>query len=169
MLHLKKEKFTYRNVQKKNEKRPNYEYYESDKCFIDFLESEDVFENQFFIKDSATGIITSHPIFDAKEFYGKVRCGLMHEARTKEDWLISAAEPNKNDLTKFLFYNESEKTKKINRTILQKQLETYFNSYIKKLSTESKEGQDLRRLLARKLDHLYDIKPDLSFDWWKDE
>ncbi|HEX8015230.1 MAG TPA: hypothetical protein VF465_08340, partial [Flavobacterium sp.] len=147
----------------------NYEYYESDKCFIDFLESEEVFENQFFIKDSATGTITSHPIFNAKEFYGKVRCGLMHEARTKEDWLISAAEPDKNDVTKFLFYNESDKTKKINRTILQKQLETYFDSYIKKLAIENKDGQDLRRLLARKLDHLYDFQAELSFDWWKEE
>ena len=154
---------------KKDEKRPTYEYYDSDKCFVEFLESEDVFENQFFIKDKETNIITSHPIFDAKEFYGKVRCGLMHEARTKEDWLISAAEPEKYDVTKFLFYNESDKTKKINRTILQKQLEKYFSSYIIKLSIEDVEGQSLRRLLARKLDHLYDVPAELSFDWWKEE
>jgi len=154
---------------KKDEKRPTYEYYDSDKCFVEFLESEDVFENQFFIKDRETNIITAHPIFDAKEFYGKVRCGLMHEARTKEDWLISAAEPEKDDVAKFLFYDQSDKTKKINRTILQKQLEKYFSSYIKKLSIEDNEGQSLRRLLARKLDHLYDVPAELSFDWWKEE
>ena len=93
----------------------------------------------------------------------------MHEARTKEDWLISAAVPEKDDVTKFLFYNESNKTKKINRTILQKQLEKYFSSYIIKLSIEDVEGQSLRRLLARKLDHLYDVPAELSFDWWKEQ
>jgi hypothetical protein len=154
------------NRPKKKEIRPKYEYYNSDDCFIKFLETEEIFENIFYIKDEVTGEKKPNPVFSAKEFYGKVRCGLMHEARTKEDWLITASYSKKFTETIFIVKNE-DNTKSINRTILNKRLKTYFEEiYLTELKAESPEGSKLRRLFARKLDHLHDIKCDLKYDWW---
>lgn len=154
---------------KRKEYRPKHEYFYSDQCFIEFLETEDIFENQFFIKDPLTGLKIQHSIFKAKDFYSKVRCGLMHEARTKEEWIITAAEIDNVSLAKFLIYDEIHKTKKINRTVLQERLRSYFeDKYIKELRKNDTNGKKLRRFLARKLDHLYDISPDKKFEWWKD-
>lgn len=153
------------NKPRRNEIRPSYEYHYSDDCFIKFLETEDIFENHFYIKDKDTGEKIPNPLYNAKEFYGKVRCGLMHEARTKEDWLITAAKSRSDD--NFIIYNPADRTKKINRTILQRKLKTYFEgTYIRELAEENENGNKLRRLFARKLDHLYDIPSDNEFDWW---
>jgi hypothetical protein len=155
---------------KRKEFRPKYEYFYSDQCFIEFLETEEIFEDHFYIKDTDSGKKLPHPIFKAKDFYSKVRCGLMHEARTKEDWLITAADNDNTKPPKFISYNEQDKTKKINRTILQERLRSYFeDKYLKELTENDFNGKKLRRLLARKLDHLYDIPKDKTFDWWKDK
>jgi hypothetical protein len=155
---------------RKNEVRPKYEYYDSDSCFVEFLQTEEIFEDHFYIKDKTTGERKPNPICNAKEFYGKVRCGLMHEARTKEDWLITAADTDTSAPNKFITYNQKDKTKKVNRTILQERLKTYFEkTYLKGLAEKNENGKRLRRLLARKLDHLHDIPSDKTFDWWKDK
>jgi hypothetical protein len=54
---------------------------------------------------------------------------------------------------------------------LQKALKYYFETYKKNLAKPPKKYNDLRKFLARKLDHLFDIdKSDKeNFDWWKHE
>ena len=77
---------------------PEYEYKDSTKYFIKFLKNESLFENHFFIV-RPNGMKHGNQPYDADDFYSNVRCGLMHEARTKKDWLITAKKqpvtPNK--------------------------------------------------------------------------
>lgn len=62
----------------KNGKPPlnRFEYSNSSKIFVDFLESNEPFKSMF----SKAGT--------ALDFYKSVRCGLLHEARTKGRWKI---------------------------------------------------------------------------------
>lgn len=152
----------------KNKNGLKYEYKDSSSCFIDFLNSENIFENNFFRLNKNNDIEKNSP-FSAKDFYSKVRCGLLHEGRTKKEWLITTS--NKNGFSNDIFIIENnDKTKSINRNILQKKLEFYFkNVYIEQLKENNIEGAKMRRFFGRKLDHLHDIKRDVNFDWWKDK
>lgn len=95
----------------------------------------------------------------------------MHEARTKNEWLINARKHYSG--TEKIFINSttngSETKIRIDRTILNKRLRDYFDQYINELKEENNEGKKLRRFLARKLDHQYDIPRDMNFEWWKDK
>ena len=103
------------------------------------------------------------------EFYDCVRCGLIHEARTKKDWLITAKKQTISPNKIFIEIN-AENNKEIHRTNLHFALKEYFdNTYISELKQKNEEGKKLRRFLARKLDHLHDINRDITYDWWKDK
>jgi len=58
-----------------------HEYSDSQRLFVDFLRKRQPFANDF----------TTRKI--ALDFYVGVRCGLLHEARTKNGWLIRADGP----------------------------------------------------------------------------
>ena len=55
-----------------------HEYSNSKDLFVSFLKTRDPFSNDFNGKND--------PL--AQDFYEGVRCGLLHEARTKNDWTI---------------------------------------------------------------------------------
>jgi hypothetical protein len=156
------------NYQKPQKNGLKYEYKSSSECFIDFLLSEEIFENHFFKKDK-DGNITPDVPFDTKHFYDRVRCGLMHEGRTKKDWLITAAKKDIVSPTNFIFHDKATGSKSVNRTILQNRLKYYFKeNYLTELKSGGAKGATLRRFFARKLDHLYDIDRDTLYDWWLD-
>lgn len=69
----------YRYVRDPSQLGP-YEYSSSSGVFVNFLTKRLPFANQF-----------SSDV--AKDFYGNVRCGLLHEARTKGGWRIWATDP----------------------------------------------------------------------------
>jgi hypothetical protein len=146
----------------------DYEYKGADECFIRFLHSETIFENHFFtvVQDAPT---QPNKPFSANDFYNKVRCGLMHEARTKGEWLINAKPFYKGNGSVFITANNENDTISVDRTILNNLLEKYFKRYLIELSESNDNGIQLRRLFGRKLDHLYDIPRDAEkFDWWED-
>src|SRR5882672_2343334 len=60
----------------------NYIYNDSRKIFVEFLHTSLIFKDNFYQIDDA-GTKTKDNPFNADDFYTKVRCGLMHEARTK--------------------------------------------------------------------------------------
>lgn len=66
----------------RNKERPlcQFEYSNSSDMFVDFLEGNEPFKSMF----SKAGT--------AREFYTSVRCGLLHEARTKGLWRIQVCE-----------------------------------------------------------------------------
>lgn len=158
------------NYQKGNRGVPiyDYEYKGADECFIRFLQSEEIFENHFYRVVPGLPNQVNQP-FSANDFYNKVRCGLMHEARTKGEWLINARLFYEKDKTIFITANIENNTISVDRTILNKLLEKYFKSYLIELSESNNNANQLRRLFGRKLDHLYDIPRDAeNVDWWED-
>jgi len=145
--------------------QPLYEYKMADHCFINFLQTETIFENHFFKFINGQKILNDP--FSAKEFYNSVRCGLMHEARTKGNWIINAKKTYIGD--ERIFITEVNGTIRVDRTILNKLLTEYLESYLLGLTSQNQDGDNLRRLFARKLDHFYDILPDPTlYDWWED-
>lgn len=145
-----------------------YEYSSSSSCFVEFLQTEEIFKNHFFVIDN-NGIKQPNQPFNANQFYDRVRCGLMHEARTKQDWLITSAIKDVSKPNQFITENTAENTKSVNRTLLQKELKNYFKKYLLELKAADVNGNKTRRLLARKLDHLYDVPKDKKYDWWLDK
>lgn len=144
----------------------SFEYSSSSEFFVEFLLSEDIFKNHFFTID-VNGEKTENQPFNAKEFYERVRCALMHEARTKEDWRITA-NPKRTVNNNFIGKDVNDKV--IHRTILHKKLKDYFNTdYISSLRERTDKGNRLRRFLGRKLDHLHSLKIDKSYEWWLDK
>lgn len=162
--------FKYGKIHKynKNVNDPNYTYKRADDCFIPFLQTEPIFENHFYIIDNNNNHLKDQP-FSAIEFYNKVRCGLMHEARTKDEWVINAKLQYQGNETIFIIRDTVTNKISIDRTILNKQLKKYFLDYLAVLKQENNNGNQMRRLFARKLDHLYDIPADTyNFEWWND-
>jgi hypothetical protein len=161
--------FKYGKIHKfnKNGIDPNYTYKRANDCFIPFLLSEPIFENHFYVIQNGQQI--DNQPFSTTEFYNKVRCGLMHEARTKGDWIVNAKKTYKGAELIFITQNTTTNKISIDRTILNKQLKQFFRDYLSKLSQTTQQGSDSRRLFARKLDHLYDIPADTqNFEWWND-
>ena len=72
----------------KNAASPQYEYKKSAEIFVDFLQNQDIFKNNFY-QIEPNGDKTLNVPFSAKDFYQDVRCGLLHEARTKNNWVIN--------------------------------------------------------------------------------
>lgn len=148
---------------------PRFEYKYASECLYPFLYSEPIFENHFFYFDAQNGKIENQP-FCARDFYENVRCGLMHEARTKGEWLVNAKINYLGSEKIFITRNNSTGEISIDRNILNTQLKLYFKNYIDSLRENSNEGNSLRRLFARKLDHLHDISSDpLNYEWWIDQ
>lgn len=145
---------------------PSFYYKNSDECFIPFLHSEKIFENHFY-KIEIDEKIIDQP-FSAGEFYNKVRCGLMHEARTKGEWIINAKKEYNGDESIYISVDSTRNKIIIDRTILNKYLKKYFQNYLSELKQDNENGNNLRRLFARKIDHLYDLESDLDFEWWNE-
>jgi hypothetical protein len=133
-------------------------YGNSGGLFVDFLNSEPLFLNNFSGNNPK-----------ADKFYTDVRCGLMHETRTKKDWVIKA------DAIKYA-NKHSERKKDITdlkgggkniifRNQLQNALEKYFEQYKSNLRNPDDTYKNLRRFFARKLDHLCGNENDGS-EWW---
>lgn len=160
--------FKYGKIHKYNKINtdPSYTYRKADECFIPFLHSESIFENHFYKIENAEQY-NDQP-FSATEFYNKVRCGLMHEARTKGEWIINAQKLYEGNETIFIKMDTINTMISIDRTILNKQLKKYFQEFLVSLSLDTVESCRSRKLFARKLDHLYDIPFDNNYDWWND-
>ena len=151
------------NYNKPSEGGLNFEYRDSSDLFVRFLTREEIFKGIFYTIDKFGNKQDNAP-FSSMQFYSQVRCGLMHEARTKGSWYINATK-NDNPLDK-KFIKQKTKGNVIYRTLFQNALTNYFKDYKSELLKNEKEFNQLRRLFARKLDHLYDIKD--NFEWWTD-
>lgn len=138
-----------------------YEYRDSRELFVRFLNSALIFKDIFYTLDKNRNKQINIP-FSAIQFYSHVRCGLMHETRTKGNWVINAtANDNPSDKK---FIKRGIKGNIIYRTLFQIALINYFESYKSDLQNTHNAFNPLRRLFARKLDHLYDIKD--NYEWW---
>ena len=89
----------------------------------------------------------------------------MHEARTKNEWFINTTK--KSITTEKIFIEKEGNKTKILRSILHHRLKNCVEKYCTDLKATDQSGEKLRKLFGRKLDHLFDIKRNLSYDWWK--
>jgi hypothetical protein len=84
---------------KKGEQPREYEYCKSKEVFVNFLTKRQPFANAF-----------SQEV--AEDFYEGVRCGLLHEAQTKNGWIIRGKGPSgklictEEKTTKIVYRNE---------------------------------------------------------------
>jgi len=149
------------NHNKPSEGENHYEYRESGELFIRFLNNQEIFKNIFYTENKL-GIKQLNTPFSAAKFYSQVRCGLMHEARTKGNWHINATSSDSPLDAKFI--KQAKKGNIIYRTLFHFALNNYFNQYKQELLNQENAYNVSRRHFARKLDHLYDIKD--NFEWW---
>jgi hypothetical protein len=152
---------------KMGKKPASFEYNKSREMFVGFLESAPIFQDNFWVSGLG-GAKVSHPDFSAVEFYHDVRCGLMHEARTKNNWYINTNKAHERTSKIFLIKEKDGKIR-IYRTVLHHLLVEHLGLYLAELSADNATGAILRRFFARKLDHIFDISADaVYFEWWVD-
>lgn len=136
-----------------------YEYSSSSNHFQNFLKSSNLFSEYFTSKTDKS------PEFDPKDFYVNVRCALLHEACTKNDWRINTLSCGHANPDEKIFTKDSSGVKRLFRDILTVKLSEFFDEY----KAELKINKNLRLYFARKLDHLCEIEPDKqNYEWWKE-
>lgn len=144
---------------------PEYEYKHSQKMFTSLLRTASIFQDNFWQLNNKGKVVIDKP-YNSVEFYDNVRCGLMHEARTKGNWHITATPLKKTVKTENIFLTTEDGKIKIYRTILYYRLVNYIQEFEDELRDTTPESDLLRKYFARKLDHLFDYCADKSFDWW---
>ncbi len=142
-----------------------YEYNQSKKMFISLLHTAPIFQDHFYTLNLKGNPITNTP-YNAEGFYSEVRCGLMHEARTKGNWRINTAPKITDVKNERHFIRATNGNLHIYRTVLHYRLLAYLDSYKAELRQVSPNGIDLRKKFARKMDNLFDFQHDTAFDWW---
>ena len=153
------------NHNKPEEGGITYEYKDSRELFVNFLNSAKIFEKIFF--NEIAGVKQQNTPFSGESFYSNVRCGLMHEAKTKKTWHINATKDDNPDDEYFI--KQKPKGNIIYRTPLHYSLVKYFNKYCENLNNSEEQYNNLRRKFARKLDDLYELnsgEEKQMYEWW---
>lgn len=139
----------------KYDKAPDkaYCYTKSAKWYNKFLNSAPIFNGYFHGAGS---------YLCANDFYQNVRCGLIHEARTRNGWKVGIFEKNKN---KDKSNTKLFELKTIYRTALKNALSDHFQKFCNAAKEDSVLGRRNRKYIARKLDVICEVDPDNKF-WW---
>jgi len=110
---------------KANMKSPKYEYRSSSQHFQEFLKTSNLFSFYFSIQPPAKRE------FDSQDFYDNVRCSLLHEACTKNNWRINHLGCPHPNPEKKIFVKERGGIKRIFRDVLNKKLINFLDQYKK--------------------------------------
>jgi hypothetical protein len=149
----------------KNANSPKFEYKESQKMFTSLLQTASIFKDNFWELNNNNEIVINKP-YNSEDFYKNVRCGLMHEARTKMNWHITATPLTKSIKNEKKFILTENGKIKIYRTILHHRLLDYLVEYGNELRNNTNQNKTLRKFFARKLDNLFEYSTDNNYDWW---
>ena len=140
----------------------DYFYKDSAALYIRFLRNSDIFRDFFNAEKGKS------PEFRPDDFYKNVRCALVHEAQTKNNWEIRIyGRTSKNDFNnKSILTKDADGKKVMYRTALYFALRDYFNKYCTTNLTEnSNRARTIRKFLARKIDYILEIPVDDKY-WW---
>lgn len=144
---------------KKDKNSPKYEYKSSSEHFQNFLKNSNLFKEYF------SPVKGKPSKFDSKDFYANVRCALLHEVCTKNNWRVNTLSCGYVNKDKKIITKETGDIKRLFRDILTIKLSEFIEDY----KSELKTNQKLRLYFARKIDHLCEIKPDKkNYEWWKE-
>lgn len=116
---------------------------------------KDLFKNSQYLKDGTNSDVRDR-------FYGYIRCGLVHEARTKGEELIISNESSRNTNPEKYYYKDGEHYI-FNRDLFIIRLKEHFNNYLEALN-QPKRIQ-LRKNLAFKIDEICNIKHTWYFTY----
>lgn len=143
---------------------PAYYYRASGIIFERFLNTADMFDGIFYNNTGLSQTITSN------DFYINVRCALLHEAYTRNRWKINVLKTREKDKFNKEIIKINGSNKIIYRTALFYGIKDYFNIYyLTSLKESSIKGQQLRKNLGRKLDHIAELFVTGTNDgkyWW---
>jgi hypothetical protein len=148
----------------------DYYYDDSAKLYRRFLRTATIFNPYFFAPKGTT------PKYQASDFYKNVRCALIHEAQTKNNWEIrlflsstssvSQTGSEKDLNNKQIIDTDTFGKKVVYRTALFFELQHFFKQYCNEsLKENSRRGMTLRKYLARKIDYILEIPADNMY-WW---
>jgi hypothetical protein len=112
------------------EKETNLVYSKSESIFISFLENRPPFSGKF-----NDGL--------AKDFYIKIRCGLLHEAKTKGGWRISEKSQGQSTII--------DRDEKI---VYRNDFQCAIQQHIKWYRNELQLNHQFQEAFVRKFDHL---------------
>lgn len=137
---------------------PSYKYKFCARHFKEFLIESPIFSEYFGLGEN--------PEFIAADFYKNVRCALLHEACTKNNWRINTKSCGYVNPDDKIFITEENGIKRIYRDILEIKIREFVDSYLIELKT----NYTMRLYFARKMDSLCEIDPEPEiYEWWKDE
>lgn len=100
----------------------------------------------------------------ANSFYQDVRCALLHDCMTRNNWVINTIPEDKSDSVQFIERKNGKKY--IYRTLLQNALVNYLDSYLDELREDTRNGRKMRKRFARRYDFTHEIRPDNAI-WWQ--
>lgn len=143
-----------------------FDYYSSSNMFKEFLINHKPFE--LFFKQPVPNPTKKIKTF-ADDFYSNVRCGLLHEAATKNGWVIRKhEEKDKNNSPKVFIDLSHPPLKVIYRNELFNIIKDEFvPDYQRQLiaDREDKNKKKLRDNFGRRMDSLCEIKDNAR--WWE--
>lgn len=125
----------------KNPDPCKFEYSRSKDMFIEFLSTCEPFKAIFSCKEEDHKL----PCYcRARDFYEGVRCGLLHEARTKKGWTI-----------RVMIGKENEPCIDFDKKVVYRnQLQDAFRKYVKAYGSELETNATLQKAFIRKFDDL---------------
>lgn len=142
-----------------NANETKFVYGHSGEKFKAFLTSHDPFKTIF---SKAVSIPDNKIKNFADDFYSNVRCGLLHEAATKNNWIIKTSKTNS---AKSCIDISNESCKIIYRDNFVDAVKEFIVTYKKEILSDKKNGGiSLRENFVRKIDSLCEIK-DMAY-WW---
>lgn len=140
----------------------NYIYRDVGGHFTGFLISANIFKDIFYTVSENNNILPSSDF--AISFYQDVRCALLHDCMTRNNWVINTIPEEQSNSVQFIERKNGKKY--IYRTLFQDALDKYLESYIKELNEDSTKGCKLRKKFARRYDFTHEIRPDNAI-WWQ--
>lgn len=141
-------------------KETDFVYGSSSSKFKAFLLNEEPFKSIFSRTVSKPDKKLQH---FADDFYSNVRCGLLHEAATKNNWVIRTGKKRSKSKLPFVdVANESQKI--IYRDLFYYELKNFSEKY---LAGIVESADSLRqRSYCRKMDSICEIMNDSKAIWW---
>ncbi len=104
-----------------------------------------------FLTNSSFGEFFSNG--KAEMFYCQIRCGILHQAETKENSLIKTSGP-------LVKYTDDGKGLIVNRKLFHEQLMKEFETYISRLLDPSE--QELREKFIKKMDYICRVSGEID-------
>lgn len=138
-------------------KETKFEYKDPGQKFKKFLTGHEPFKAVFSkeIIDQLEEKVTL-----ADDFYSNVRCGLLHEAATKNGWVIKTQSKNNSSNLRCVIFEGNQKI--IYRDLFFEEIKKYVCNYLQEIKNGNIDG--LREKLCRKIDSLAEIKNGAN--WW---